>query len=289
MRTRSSLAIVAVGISALAVASSSADVLFQDDFESQTVGNTVGPPEIGQSWTESASSGLHGADIVAAPALGTKSMRITRESTPPVGPSNGDIKGISLPGAIGNGKTVEVKFSHYLEGTNATVFNDPLQMTIGQVGSNFSNDFTFLDLSDGGGGFPSHNFAYYSGPGQFQTKNQSTAVASINPDDTTGKWDTVRADFHLSQLDATHMSGTLDLFVSLNGAPEVQIANGALLETTDMSLSSDPTSMQIRIVKGPSSGLDFYDNISVTTVPEPTCLVLGGLVCGMFGFRRSRR
>ena len=142
MRTRSSLAIVAVGISALAVASSSADVLFQDDFESQTVGNTVGPPEIGQSWTESASSGLHGADIVAAPALGTKSMRITRESTPPVGPSNGDIKGISLPGAIGNGKTVEVKFSHYLEGTNATVFNDPLQMTIGQVGSNFSNDFT---------------------------------------------------------------------------------------------------------------------------------------------------
>ena len=76
--------------------------------------------------------------------------------------------------------------------------------------------------------FPSHNFYLLQVfTRQFQTKVQSNTVASINADATTGLWDTVRADLHLNQLDATHMGGTLDLFVSVNGAPEVQLASGA--------------------------------------------------------------
>jgi len=280
--------VVGIAVSGLS-ARGAGTTVFQDDFESQTVGNTIGPPPTGQNYVESATSGLHGADIVGAPALGTKSLRITREGTPPIGPSNGAIKAISLPGAIVPGQKVEVKFSHYLQDTGGNVFNDPLQITIGQVGSNFNNDFTFLDISDGGGGFPSHNYSYYSGPGQFQTKNQSTTVASINPDTTTGKWDTLRAVLNLTQVDPTHIGGTLDFFVSVNGAPEVQLASGATLETTTPASSSDPTSLQVRFVKGPSSGIDYYDNVSVTVTPEPSLMGIGGLVCGMLGVRRTRR
>jgi hypothetical protein len=289
MRTGLCLAIFAVGVSSLAVGRSSAQVVFQDDFENQTVGNTVGAPEIGQPYVVGATSGLHGANIVSTPALGTKSLRITRESVPPIGPSNADISAISLPGTVVNGNTVELKVSHYLQDEGSGVFNDPLQLAIGEVKSNFNNDFTFLDLSDGGGGFPSHNYAYYTGPGQFQTKNQTNTVASINPDTTTGKWDTLRVDFHFSQLDATHMGGTFDFFVSVNGAPEVQLASNALMETADMSLSPDPTSLQVRIVKGPSSGIDYYDNMSVTVAPEPSFMGLGAVIGGILSARRARR
>jgi len=256
--------------------------LFQDDFEAQTIGDTVGPPQIG-TWSEGPTSGVHGADIVGSPALGTKSVRIERQATAQ-GPANGDLRGVTLPGAILNGNTVEFKIASNLESANR--FNNPLQIAIGQVGSNFNNDFTFLQIGDVNNGV----YGYYTGPGQFGTLNNTALTPSLNtPGSNEGKWDTLRAVLHIATLNATQMTGTMDLFISLNGAAEVQVANGALLQTTTNPGIND-ASMQIRIVKGPSTGIDFYDNVSVTAafVPEPSTLSLAG-AAGLLALRRRTK
>ena len=64
-----------------------------------------------------------------------------------------------------------------------------------------------------------------------------------------------------------------------------------LLETDGYVASvPGPTSLQLRIiVKGPSAGLDYYDNISVTVTPEPSLIGLASaLAYGVLGFRRVR-
>jgi len=257
--------------------------VFQDDFEAQTIGDTVGPPQIG-TWSEGPGSGTHGADIVGSPALGTKSVRIARETAPPLGPgANGDLRGTTLPGAILNGNTVEFKISSNLEAANR--FNNPLQIAIGQVGSNFNNDFTFLQIGDVNNGV----YGYYTGPGQFGTLNNTALQPSLNtPGSNEGKWDTLRAVLHFANLNATQMTGTMDLFISLNGAPEVQVATGALLQTTT-NPGINTGALQLRIVKGPFTGLDFYDNVSVTAafVPEPSTMSVAGLAgYGLLALRR---
>lgn len=275
------IAACVVAIGGLSAGSSFATVLFHDDFEAQTVGTVVASPPIG-SWVEGSGSGANGVAIVGAPALGTKSMRLTRESAPPLGPSNGDISAISLPGAITAGVQTTVKWSYYHQGDHS--FNNPMQVSIGHVGSNFNNDSTFIYVAD----TPHGAYAYYSGPGQFGVNNVSSVLSSRNASSTEGKWDAIRAVFNYTQLSPTQLSGTLDLFISVNGAPEVQIANGALLSTTTIP-GTDPTSMQVRFVKGPSSFLDFYDNVSVESVvvPEPASLTLTAAL-GLL-LRRNRR
>lgn len=273
-------AIAACGLSA---GTASAVVYFQDDFEAQTVGNDVGAPLVG-SWTEGAGSGLHGADIVGAPALGTKSMRLTREGAPPLGPSNADVSALSLPGAIAAGNEVTVQWSINHEYVHN--YNNPMQVAIGHAGSAFNNDSTFVYISDAN----SSNYAYYSGPGQFGVNNNSFVKPSTNtPDANEGKWDTIRAVLTYSQLNPTQLTGTMDLFVSINGAAEIQLANDALLQTTTIP-ALDPTVMQIRFVKGVSSGLDFYDNVSITAVavPEPAAMGLGAAFFGLL-IRRNRK
>ncbi len=281
----------------------SAQVLFQDGFEGRAVGTTVGPPTIGQSWVEAPDDAAPGADIVASPNYpvlnGTQSLRGRRETLIPPPNANIDLTGISNPGAIVGGQDVEVVWNHYWTGVHPSdSFNGPMQIAIGQVGSNFNNDLAFVYIADGNTSgtpdgvttFPFHNYAYYSGPGQFGTHNQSLTVASLNaPGSTDGTWDRLRVVMHLAQLDATHMGGTMDLYVKQGAAAEIALGIGKTLETTDLSLSSDPTSMAFRIVKGGSSGTDFYDDVSITVVPEPAMLSLGTVVCGLFAMRRSRR
>ncbi len=281
MRKMQLVASCAVAVGGLLVGSASATVLFNDNFEAQTVGTVVAAPPIG-SWVEGSGSGANGVAIVGAPALGTKSMRLTRESAPPLGPSNGDISAISLAGAIAPGVETTVQWSYYHQGDHS--FNNPMQVEIGQVGSNFNNGSTFIYVAD----TPHGAYAYYSGPGQFGVNNVSSVLSSRNASSTEGKWDVIRAVLSYAQLSPTQMTGTMDLFISVNGAAEVQIANDALLSTTTIP-GTDPTAMQVRFVKGVSSFLDFYDNVSVNSVlvPEPTSLGLAAA----FGLlvRRSRK
>lgn len=299
MRSMHRMILSAAALAVMSVGSASATTYFQDNVEGQAIGNNVGAPQIG-TWTEGAGSGLHGADIVGAPAIGTRSIRAVRDTAPPVGPGNVDLKGLSLPGAMVAGQTVEVKWSHFFEGEfPGQYFNGPMQVAIGAVGSNFNNDLAFVQIADGNTGgpgdgitsFPFGNYAYYSGPAQFGVFHQSLIRASLNPlGATTGTWDTLRAVMSLVQLDATHIGGTMDLYLTQGAGAEVALATGATLQTIDTSLSSDPTSMQIRFVKGPASGISYYDDISINSVavPEPASLGLAALGLTML-VRRSRK
>jgi len=256
--------------------------VFSDNFEAQAIGDAIAQPPIG-TWSEGAGSGNHGADIVGSPALGTRSVRIARETAPPLGPgANGDLRATSAFGAVLPGNTVEVKISTNLESANR--FNNPLQIAIGQVGSNFNNDFTFLQIGDVNNGV----YGFYTGPAQFGSLTNTALQPSLNtPLANEGKWDTLRAVLTFSQLDATHMSGTMDYFISLNGAAEVQVADDVLLQTTTIPLGPDSSKLVARIVKGPSTGLSFYDNVTMTAavVPEPSTLSLAG-AAGLLVLRR---
>jgi hypothetical protein len=83
------------------------------------------------------------------------------------------------------------------------------------------------------------------------------------------------------------MGGTYDLFASLGGGAEQQLVNDALLSNTNIP-ALDPTTLQLRIGKGPSTAYIYYDDISVTQVPEPSMLALGPLTCGALAMRRRR-
>src|SRR6476646_8892173 len=111
MRKFLRLGFVVIAAGALLDRSAAAQVVkFQDNFEppGQVPGNAVGPPQIGTAWIKAAGVvKQNGSNIVTNVALGTQSLQIRRDSTPPPLGSNGDISGISLPGAIADGQTVE--------------------------------------------------------------------------------------------------------------------------------------------------------------------------------------
>jgi hypothetical protein len=266
-----------------ATAASAATVYFQDGFENEPVSATgaepIGPPDVGVSWTQSPGSGARGVDIVASPAVGTRSMRLLREPAPPFGPSNGQANGLSLPGAIVDGNLLEVKWSNRLstEGPVTHRFNAPMQMSIGHAGSNYDNDLAFILVNDPNNGA----YAYSNSTAQYGNLTSSNTLISLDA------WDTLRAVLSLTQVDATTMGGTYDLFVSLAGGPEQQLANDALLSHTTIP-AGDPSSMQLRISKGLSTSVMYYDDISVTQVPEPSALGLSAVACGLLAVRRRR-
>jgi hypothetical protein len=260
-------------------------ILFSDGFENEPVsaadGSTpIGPPDVGVSWTQSAGSGNHGVDIVSAPALGTRSMRVLREGVPPLGPSNGQANGLSLPGAILPGNVVEVKWSSRLstEGPVTHRFNAPMQMSIGMAGSNYNADLAFVLVNDPNGGA----YAYTNSTAQYGNITSSTILPSLDA------WDTLRAVLRMTQTSATTIGGNYDLYVSVGGGAEQQIVAGALLSDSTIP-AIDPTSMQLRIGKGPSTAFIYYDDLSVTLVPEPGCIGASLAVVGLLVVRRRNR
>jgi len=266
----------------VAVNGVNAQVKFSDNFENEPVSaanglDVIGAPDVGQSWTEGNAtvSGAHGVDIVGSPVIGTRSMRLTREGAPPVGPSNGNIDGISLPNTILDGNVVEVKWSIQLFGGAGHRFNGPMQVSIGHAGSDYSNDSAFISIGDGGNG----TYTYTNSTAQYGGSTSSGVQPSLSA------WDAVRAVLTYDQVDATTMGGTYDLFVSLNGGAEQQLVNDALLGHTSLAVT-DPTSMQLRFGTGPFTSYSHYDDVSITVVPEPTALALGGVIAGMLSLRR---
>jgi hypothetical protein len=278
--------VVGVGLCCIGAASASAQtVLFSDGFENEPVSaadglDPIGTPDIGVSWTQSAGSGAHGVDIAGTPALGTRSMRVLREGVPPLGPSNGQANGLSLPGAIAAGNLVEVKWSNRLttEGSVTHRFNSPMQMSIGHSNSSYNNDLAFILIGDANGG------AYhYSNSTTQYAGSTSTAIQA-----TLDGWDSLRAVLNIQQVSPTQMGGTYDLYLTLSGGVEQQVANDAVLFNTTIP-GADPTSMQLRIGKGPSTAFIYYDDISVTLVPEPSLATAGLATAGLLVVRRRNR
>lgn len=278
--------LIALGLSALSsvgVGSASAQVLFQDDFEDEPISaadglTPIGAPNIGVSWTESAGSGAHGIDILGSPAIGTRSMRTQREPAPPLGPSNGQANGLTLPGAIVPGNIVEVKWSNQLSTLGVTKhrFNGPMQMSLGHSNSNYNNDLAFIQVGDAGNG----TYVYGNSTAQYGNPTSSGVQPSLDA------WDTLRVVMTLTG-DATSIGGTYDLFVSIAGGAEQQLANDATLFNTVIP-AVDPTSMQLRIGRGPFAADVYYDDLSVTIVPEPTVMALGAGAGGLLALRRRR-
>jgi hypothetical protein len=269
-------------------------VKFQDDFESNAVGTTLNsPPPIGTSWTDVSTGpfAANGISITDVPAIGTRSLKELRDGG---GLQKGAAKGLSLPGVMVPGNTVEVKWKSNVEYR----FNGPMQISLGHDGANYdSKQIAFIQISDsnpvggaGGGG----SYAYYSGPGHFQTFNNTTEQSTLNTKDSNeNHWDSIRAVLHLTSAGPNSIGGTMDLFIDTfqNPAGEVQVANGAVLENTDYTGVADPTIMQFHLALGqtPNGEAAYLDDISITVVPEPSMLGLGAVVLGALNVRRSRR
>jgi len=273
-----------LALSGLAVNSVCAQIVFQDNFEDEPVSVTgsevIGAPQVGVSWTEGVAtlSGTRGVDISDLRTIGTRSLRVLREGTPPLGPSNGNIDGISLANTALDGNVVEVKWSNYLSSVDGAIghrFNSPMQMSIGMAGSDYSADLAFISIGDGGNG----SYHYTNSTAQYGNITSSGVQSSLDA------WDTIRAVLTLDQIDASTMGGTYDLFVSIGGGAEQQLVNDALLSNSTIP-GINSTNMQLRIGKGPSTAHIYYDDVSVTVVPEPTALALGGVIAGMLSLRR---
>lgn len=302
MRRASYLSLSALTAACLCTQSVCADfVAFQDGFEGNSVGTTLGPPTIGQSWTDAstftpptAANADPAVQVTDSPVLGgSRALALRRQDG-----YNSVLRGLSLPGVLVPGNTVELKWSHNLEAANRA--NGPMQISIGHAGSTFSSGQLMYMLIDTVNATPLTSgfgaYGYSEGPAtttanrKYSTATGDRIRASLNtPGANEGRWDNIRMVLSLNAVGSNQLGGTMDLFIDsaddLLG--EVQIADDALLQTTTPS-GLDPTSLQIGFFKGASSGISFYDNISVTVVPEPTLgFVAAGL--GTMLLRRNKR
>jgi len=247
------------------------------------------------TWTEDTSalaSGPNGVRIVSSPTKSgsTRALWAGRGTA-----ANIDLYAHSLPGAVVDGNTVEVKWSVNQE--NWQSLNNGMQVVIGQEGSNYSNDIAWvLDVSQPSG--VNGKYAYWQGPAQYQVQVPATAdmvvpnlfQPTLNTEGANeGRWDDFRAVFSFDQVDANTMGGTYSIYVNLNGAGEQTLALDVPVFQTNYNIV-DPTQLVVRFNKGPSSGLTFYDNVSINSVvvPEPTALGLGVAAFGLL-IRRNRK
>jgi hypothetical protein len=80
--------------------------------------------------------------------------------------------------------------------------------------------------------------------------------------------------------DPDYMTGSMDLFIGLNGAPEQQVANDIALAFGEIPVDStmtttwnESTAALMKIQKGPFTGSTYYDNVFIrdaAAVPTPT-------------------
>jgi hypothetical protein len=249
-----------IAASSLTISTASADVYLQENFDSQTT--APGTPTIGHSFNTSGSTGSP-FSLSTNPALGTKSLELVRQ-----GSDNPTLNAFTLDGLMKDGATVEFDWAVNEESTNR--FNAPEQVQIGMSNGGIGR-LVFIGVNDPGNG----SFFYTDQNGNMV----STGVQpSLNtPGANEGKWDRLRAVFNLQEVNFgdNYMTGTMNLFVSLNGAPEQTLASNValaygLIPADDPTTAGydESTAALMKIQKGPFTGITYYDNLLVTGPPR---------------------
>ena len=286
MRKRNLTLLVAGALalgSVCTTAAPAATVYFSDDFEGKT--DPFSAPDIGSGYDPIGSTGNpFSLSTAPAPAIGTGALKVIRETRTPPPNDNPNLFAIGTSGALVDGNVVEFSWDNYQEHTHA--FNAPIQVQLGYT-TGAVGRLLFLGVNDQGNG------------SYFYTDQAGNQVSTgVKP--TLNGWDHVRAVLDLDFFEAgdiDYMTGTLDLYVSLNGGIEQQLATDVPLAYAEIPSADDVetpyderTAPVWRMQKGPFSGVTYYDNIYIgdPIVPEPSSLALCGVV-GALALRRGRR
>lgn len=252
---------------------------FADNFDNQTI--PLGAPQVGNGYSTAGTTGSP-FSLSTSPALGTQSLELQRNTNPPPPFPNPTLGAESLNGALVDGNTVVFSWDEYA----TYLYNAPIQIQIGYNPLS-TGALNFVGVND----LPAGDFFY--------TNSSNTPVSTgVHP--TVDGWDHVTVVMNLTEDDISnteYMTGTMDFWVAQNGGPETELASDvalpyALIPAADISNGIDPsTSAVLQIQKGSSSGIDYYDNLSITGadaptfVPEPVSL-MGLVVCSIIGFSR---
>ncbi len=240
-------------------AGASADVYYCDDFETQpitTPGTELSLPPVGLPYHYTTGANVAAVNVVSSPlpVLGTKSLEALRDST--IQPN---VAGVSLDNAIVSGKTVQWEFSHQLSGGTGTAFNAPMQVSLGYTNGGIGR-LAWITILDRNSLPP----VYCYSDAYISSEVRTTLAPTI------GGWDRIR--LVMTPMESTdfpgYVTGKYDMYISLNGAPEVLAKSGADLEfSTPPQLGEeyygDLRSTFFRIQKGPFTSNSYYDNISL--------------------------
>ncbi len=284
-------AIIYAGLAAIVpglfLKSASADVIptepytyFADNFDSQTI--PLGAPQVGNGYSTAGTTGSP-FSLSTNPALGTQSLEVQRNTNPPPPFPNPTLAAESLNGALVDGNTVVFSWDEYAN----YLYNAPIQVQLGYSPLS-TGVLEFVGVND----LPAGDIFYTNSSG---TQVSTGVHPSLNA------WDHLTVVMNLSEFvvagGPNYMTGTMDFWVAQNGGPETELASDvalpyAQIPAADIVDGLDPsTSATLQIQKGSSSGIDYYDNLSITGadaptfVPEPVSL-MGLVVCSIFGFSR---
>jgi hypothetical protein len=259
-KTKKAIALAAnvITLSGFCATDALAETFLFDDFEAQPVttpGQTMQPPPIGTKYYYNPATSVEAVNVVTAPkpVKNTKSLETFRTD---IGP---DVSAVSTEGALINGNTLEIRWTHALSGGTGHRFNAPMQNSIGYTNGGVGQ-LAFITINDNAPQ-PAHAGEYHYSDA-FTGQNFTGLLPSLDG------FDTLRMVMTLQEYDPTYMTGTYDLFISLNGAPEVQVANDANLNYAEKATTTNdvggPTSVMFRMQKGPFTSNSYYDNLSIT-------------------------
>ncbi len=249
---------------------------FYDGFEAQT--DPLGNPPTGLAWRDNGLGDNHA--IVTSPvATGTQALQLIRSndgSTP-------NLRGVSDPGALVAGNTIEVVFhidQQALTGEPSHAFNGPIQIGVGFSNGQNLLRFGTLDAN------ASQNYF---------TSNDATVGTDLGvsvPVNSAG-YDAIRLVLSLTEPAPGQLGGTYQVFLDTDDADGVATTQrGGTFNLATLAVpGSESTNASFNLARGPSTSTSFYDDISITQViPEPGSMALltSGGVLVLARRRRSK-
>lgn len=264
--------LVAAAGCGLAVETAQATVYFSDGFETQT--DPLGNPPVGVRWSDSGLGNNH--DIVASPvASGAAALRVNRDGSTDVP----NLSAVGNAGALVAGNVVEfsLRINTMLNPDNNTShnFNSPIQLNIG-----FANGVSLANFGTLGGGSENY-FASDAGSGN--------ADLGVTIPRNTNAYDTVRLVLTLTEPAAGQLGGTYEVFIDIDDTDGLTTNSLGVFDLATQTIPvSESTNPAIRIARGPSTSNVFYDDISISLVPEPGSMALA-TIGGVLLIARRRR